>query len=191
MAKTKVVTPKATLCFPALFSPKKDDKGRDFYQCTLVFPKGADLTELKAAIKECAIEGHGKFDATIKQPLKANATADKLEKYPVLADSVWVNAKSMYAPTVLGKNKKPVMDESEIYAGCVVHASVSPYAWTHPTNGKGVGLNINGVLKVEDGERLGQVPGQEFEDLVVEVDLSANTTASDEDVKAADEFFFE
>lgn len=182
----KVVTPKARLCFPALFRPKKDDTGREFYQCTLVFPKGEDLNALKAAIKACAEEAHGKLDATIKIPLKANATADKLEKYPIFKDAVWLNAKSKYAPVLLNEAKQPIIEEGDLYAGCYVHASVTPYAWTHKTQGKGVGLNINGVLKAADGERLGAVPGQEFEDILVDVDLTPQEENSQEE-----DFFFE
>ena len=43
---------------------------------------------------------------------------------------------------------------SQFYAGKRVRASFSPYAWNHATGGKGISFNVDGIMAVEDGERL-------------------------------------
>jgi len=197
MSKEKVVIQKARLCFNNLFRAKKNDRGQDEFKCTLILEEGHDLSDLKEAVKKCAIEKFGRFDNTIKHPFKSKKTmapdkyAGRIEKYPVFKDKVWLEPKTQYAPIILGLDKKPLMDQTELYAGCYVHVSVSPYPWSHPTNGHGVGLNVNAVMKAADGERLGALPGQEFEDILSEVgfeeddmfsmgaDTTTNFTADD------------
>jgi hypothetical protein len=54
MAKKTVITPEATLSYPSLFQPRETPDGELKYGCALIFDKGVDLTELKAAALEAA-----------------------------------------------------------------------------------------------------------------------------------------
>lgn len=63
-------------------------------------------------------------------------------------------------PGILGPDREP-MDEmdydEELYSGAYYRATIRPWAWSHPTGGKGVSIALVNVMKTDDGERLGSL----------------------------------
>jgi hypothetical protein len=63
-------------------------------------------------------------------------------------------------PGILGPDREP-MDEmdyaEELYSGAYYRATIRPWAWDHPTGGKGVSISLVNVLKTDDGDPLGSV----------------------------------
>lgn len=158
---SKVITPKAILSYPHLFEPQVPPGQTDpVYSCTLVFPDGTDLTDLRKAATEVGKEKWGaKFDAGVKDgKIKLPFRTDGEEKgYP--EGSVFMNIKSKAAPGVVsiypgpdGKPKK-IDDPAEIYAGCIVRVSVRPFAYDVNGN-RGISFALNNVQKVAEGQRL-------------------------------------
>lgn len=156
-----IITPTATLSYPALFQPKAGlNGGEPMYSCALVFAPGTDLTEMKKAALEAIQEKWGAKAAELIRggKLRLPFREDAEDKgYP--PGSIFMNVKSKTKPGIVGRfagpDGKPVAirNEEEIYPGCQVRASVR--AFTYDTNGnKGVSFALGNIQKLADGERL-------------------------------------
>ena len=167
MTKRKqITTPHAILSYPHLFEPQPafgdPDPSKAKYACVLVFRKDADLSELQAFAREI---GRGKWGAKFEELFKSGKIRspfrDDVESKGYPQDTVcFINAKSPGAPGVVSKyagpdgKPSPITDESEVYAGCSVRATVSCYADDHPAGGKGLAFGLGNVQKLDDGPRL-------------------------------------
>lgn len=210
-----VITPVGILSFPHLYKPttvEGDETSKPMYSCSVIFPKGTDLKELKAAVAATAIERWGdKAKAMIKAgKLNIPFRDDWAEKdYP--ADSIFINTRTKNAPGVVSRIPDPndinpttgkprpmriteeaAMDPEtpllNIYAGCLVRVSVTPFAYDKMGN-RGVSFALNNVQKWDEGERLdGRAKAQdEFdadEDMQVDLsDLTGEAEAANADVE--------
>lgn len=154
----RVVTPYAVLAFPRLFEPyaasEKDDPK---YSCALLFDEGADLSEIKAAIAAAGREKFGdKFkdmvkNGSVKLPLRKRAEKAHLNGYGDTGH--FVNCRSGQQPGIVDAAAKPIMNQSEIYPGCIVRASITFYGYNFEGN-RGVGCGLNNLQKVADGDRI-------------------------------------
>lgn len=157
-----IMTPAAILSFPHLFKPSAapgSDKLK--YSCSLVFPAGADLAELKQAALDAANEKFGADkvpamlrSAKLRMPFRDDG-ADK--GYP--ENAVYINVRSDKQPGVVGVypgpdgRPMPITDETLVYAGCKVRATVRAFAYDTSGN-RGVAFALNNVQKLADGDRL-------------------------------------
>jgi Protein of unknown function (DUF2815) len=70
----------------------------------------------------------------------------------------FINTKSggEYKPTVVGKDALPIMDQAEIYPGCIVRVSLRPFAYGGRGSqfGAGISLGLQNIQKLKDGPRL-------------------------------------
>ena len=171
----KIVTPKATLNYPALFAPKLNDKGEEVYSCCLVFNSDTDLGPLTEAAHAVGREKFNDWDKGFKAkkyhwPFRADGES---KGYP--PGSIFINVRSTFKPGVVDRFKdaetgKPVKihgDQAQlVYAGCQVRAQLSPFAFD--SNGKkGVSFGLVNLQKLGEGPRLdGRVaPEDAFEAL--------------------------
>ena len=68
----------------------------------------------------------------------------------------FLNANGTQKPGIVDENLNEILDPEEVYSGCWGRASISFYAFN--TNGnKGVGVGLNNIQKLKDGDRLGAV----------------------------------
>jgi hypothetical protein len=161
MANARVITPEATLSYPHLF--ESDEKGK--FGAVLVFAKGTDLGAMKKAFLAVAQDKFGDKAADMVRkgqirfmggPHHAFRT-DGEDKYG--AGAVYINARTNARPGVVSvfpdANGKPLVitDEEQVYPGCVVRASVTPY-WYDVDGNKGIAWALNNVQKLRDGDRL-------------------------------------
>lgn len=174
---TRVITPEAIISYPTLFEPRASEEGKQpKYSCALIFPEGTDLTELKAAAKEAAVE---KFGAKLPKNLRMPFRDDGEEKgYP--EGSIFFNARGTRKPGVVAAYADPrtgkpaVIDDPEaVYPGQIVRASVTAYGYDVSGN-RGVAFGLNNVQILRDGERLdgGRSATDEFEATAPAPDLS-------------------
>ena len=172
MSKTArdIVIP-GRLSYPALFQPRQvaQDSDKKNYQATILIPKTDTNTVaiIQAAIQAAVDQGvaGGKF----KQPIDPNQT-----KYPPLRDGDTMNsngeprgaefaghwflsskAPENRKPFVVDANVQPVIQESDVYAGCYVNAALQFFPYSHATGGKGISVSLQGIQKARDGEPLG------------------------------------
>jgi hypothetical protein len=187
-AGQKCVTPEAIISFPALFRATKgvDPTKPKKYGCTLVFPKGTDLTALKQAVITAAEAKFGDKAAEVirdqKDPVFRGSQPKYIEqakKYGYPEGCTFISVTSKDKPGVVstfrGEDGRPqeITDEKAIYSGAIVRASVYAHAYDSAGN-KGVTFFLNNVQKIRDGQRMdGKIDARdEFEATDAPVDLS-------------------
>jgi hypothetical protein len=157
-----MVTGKCILSYPALFEPKPNPSGAMKYSCSLLFDKKDTKTieALQAAIDKAIARGKekcwdGKLPKFRYEPLRDGdkELTDGEKTDAIYKGKFFLNCSANEAPGVVGPNAKPLMNQSEIYAGCIVRADVNPFPYKNSGN-CGVGWGLNNIMLVDDGERL-------------------------------------
>lgn len=157
-----------TFSFPRVFKETagtKDDKVTPSYDIQLLIPK-SDKKAVKAlleAIREVGEAEWGDRWKKVRTPLRdADAEWDDItddgqtkgEKYPERKGHYFINARSTKPVGVVDRDLTPIVDIDKIYGGCKgkLHVTLYPYA----NNGNtGIGVGLNGVQKVGDGDAFG------------------------------------
>ena len=82
----------------------------------------------------------------------------------------FLNATSNQKPGIVDKDLNEILDPDEVYSGCWGRVSLNFYPFDVSGN-RGVGVGLNNVQKLKDGERLGGARasaesdfGDDFED---------------------------
>lgn len=150
----KVITPKFRVSFPNVFNPKSFDGQPAKYSVTMLFDKGADLSAMKTAAKNAAIEKWGPDQKTwpaFKNPVfrDGNEMGD-----PSYKDQIVVRASAKMRPGVVNADRSVIVeDDGLFYAGCYARASLIAFAYDNKGN-KGVGFALQNLQKMGDGEPL-------------------------------------
>lgn len=160
---TKVITSKKVRwSYVNVWQPKADENGgTPKYSISLIIDKSDKETidKVRAAIQAAYEEGEAKLKGNAgKAPsLKSihNPLRDGDEKGdPAYQGCYFLNAKSNTRPGILDANGQPIMDQEEVYPGCYGRASITFFAYNHNGN-KGIGVALNNLMKISEGERLG------------------------------------
>lgn len=160
-----MITAECIISYPAIFEPKENPSGAMKYSCSLLFDKKdvKGIAELKKAIDKAIIKGkETKWNSKLPNfryaPLRDGDTeleaGDKTD--PVYAGKVFLNCSSdakNSAPGVVGPNAKPLMNQTDLYAGCIVRADINPFPYKRSGN-SGIGWGLNNIMLVSDGTRL-------------------------------------
>ena len=160
-----LLTPEAIISYPHLFEAVAVNEGeKKRYSCALIFRDGTDISELKNAVIEVAVEKWGSgasaliANGQIAIPFRTDTAA---KGYP--EGSVFFNARSTRQPGVVASYADPLtgkparIDDPEVvFPGCIVRAHLACYAYDKPRKGVTFGLNGVQVLRVQgdDVERL-------------------------------------
>ena len=150
MAET-LITPEFRGSFVTLVEPRPPAEGqKPVYSIVIVIPKTetAFLERLEQAVEEAAKAKFGKVPPRLKTTLRDGDDEDR----PEFEGCVIFNAKSANRPGVVDSDLQPILDPDELYSGAYYRASINPFAWDHPTGGKGVSFGLNNVMKTRDGE---------------------------------------
>jgi hypothetical protein len=67
---------------------------------------------------------------------------------------MFLNANSKSAPGVVDKALNEIIDKEEFYSGCWGRASINFFPYDSNGN-RGIGVGLNNVQKLKDGDRLG------------------------------------
>lgn len=149
----------AILTSSALATPQvnklKPGRGPEYY-AVIAFPPAAGLA-LQALCQQVA---------TLAPDVQVNVKPNASTKKPIVGippDWLIVRASTQYAPYIADVSGKQLVQDNpadaaairqQFYAGKRVRAALSAFAWSHATGGKGVSFNVDGIMAVEDGERL-------------------------------------
>ena len=161
--------------FPYVFQKRLNQNGEpDKYSLCVIIPKEDKQTvqTLQDAIEAAKQKGKvekwgGKLPAKLKTPLR-DGDIDR-EDDPAFKNCWFFNCSSKNAPGVRVREDGVVteaLDESEFYAGC--YGAVTVNCFPYNSNGNiGVGIGLNNVIKLEDGERLAgsRSADEDFSDL--------------------------
>ncbi len=152
-------TPQARLAFPHLFTAELNDlSGKMEFSTVALFPKGADLTEMKAAAQAAVIAKWGadpdKWPKPLKSPFRDQGEGGRSEKYSGYeAGATFVTFKSQNRPGVVDANVKAIIDPSKVYAGVWAIICTNCYAYDNKGN-RGVAFGLEHVQIVKDDEPL-------------------------------------
>ena len=186
MARSEdVKTPLAIASFAFnLFEPRENDAGRKSYGVTLHFKKGTDLSALKKAAIDVAVEEWGEKakkmiqDEVIKNPFldgdgKQGKNAEG-EPKPGHAGTTFIRCTSGadYKPKVFDRKMIPIGDKDLCRSGSQVYAVVNAFTWETKEQGKGIsfGVSLVQVVKNAEGDEIlggggGPDPSKHFEKL--------------------------
>lgn len=158
---TKVVTGKVRFSYVNIFKSRafQADQDAKFSICLLI-PKEdkATLKKIKAAIDEAIQEGisskwNGKKPANVKLPLR-DGDEERADEAPEYEGMMFLNVNSTQKPGIVDKDLNEILDPDEVYSGCWGRASINFYPFSVNGN-KGIGVGLNNVQKLKDGEHLG------------------------------------
>ena len=158
---TKVVTGKVRFSYVNIFKSRafQADQDAKFSICLLI-PKEdkATLKKIKAAIDEAIQEGisskwNSKKPANVKLPLR-DGDEERADEAPEYEGMMFLNANSTQKPGIVDKDLNEILDPDEVYSGCWGRASINFYPFSVNGN-KGIGVGLNNVQKLKDGEHLG------------------------------------
>jgi hypothetical protein len=156
---TKVVTKKVRFSYANVWTPTAVEEGQEKkYNTSILIPKTDTVTieKIEKAIEtELEIlkgKNNGKLPKKYHNPLK-----DGDEEYPEDENyhgMMYLRAASKTQPGIVDKDTEPILNQDEFYSGCWGRASLNFYVFNLDMN-KGVGVGLNHVQKLEDGEHLG------------------------------------
>ncbi|MBP1561905.1 MAG: DUF2815 family protein [Oscillospiraceae bacterium] len=164
MTETTVTTDRARLSFTHLFEPYTNDPKQEAkYSVTVLVPKSDIATKqrIDAAITAAKQKGVAEKWNGVMPPVVATAVHDgdgvrpNGEPFGEECRGHWVfTASSKQPPQVVDINLNPIINQTDVYSGCYARVCVNFFAYN--SNGKrGVGIGLNAVQKLEDGEPLG------------------------------------
>lgn len=168
---------------------------RGKYGCSLLWPKGTDLSELKNLAAKTAIDEWGEKAKTmienkvIKTPFLdgdgPNAVHNETgERYKGFAGTEFIRCVSGkdFKPKVFDKKRNLVMEKADCPSGSIVIPVINAFAWTNDEGGKGVsfGISMLQIAKVAEGDEIlggagGPDPDKFLETLADEGDAPAET----------------
>jgi hypothetical protein len=160
VADTKVIIGPVRFSYCHLWEPWALDKSQTpKYSVSLIIPKTNKKLkqEIDAAIATAVEQGKKKFGEkysplNLKLPLHDGVARElKDEAYE---DSWYLGANSTTKPGVVDRNRKPVLEQDEVYSGCYGYASVNFYPFDNGLS-RGVACGLNHVMKTQDGDPLG------------------------------------
>jgi hypothetical protein len=198
MEDKKVITGKFRVSFPQLFKAKSFKGQEPKFGITMLFPKNEDgIKALKRAAMAAAEEKWaGKAESVIAKIKggKGWPFRDGDKEKPDMkgyAGHYFVNAKAKETnkPGVVDRKREPILDESEVYAGCYARASVIAYAYDNDF-GKGIGFSLQNVQKLADGEKFSGKKDAESEFDAVDDESDDETNYSKTDDEEEDDLGF-
>lgn len=170
MATTKknLITPKFRVSFAHVWEPQESQSGQKTYRLTMLFPKSeGNLDEIRTLVRDAALEkwpDPNKRPKGLINPVKDGDTDTmqdgtlRCEKYPEMKGCWIVNAMSLRKPQIVDHNVEDILDREQFYSGCYARASINAFCYfpdkTNPSKKYGVGIGLNNVQKLADGDRL-------------------------------------
>lgn len=153
----------AMISYPYIFEPKENLSGALKYSCSLLIDKKdvKTVNAIRTMIAKVTEKGkeekwNNKLPKFRYAPLRDGdaelASGDKDD--PSYKGKFFLNASSNDPIGVVDEHARPLMDQTKIYAGCIVNADVNPFAYKMKGN-CGIGWGLNNIMFVkESGTRL-------------------------------------
>lgn len=157
----QIVIPRAETAFLHLFRPQPAmQEGKEpQYSATFLWDEGnKKLKKLEDAIVEVATakwgsKAKGMLDkGQLRSPLRPGSDKEDSNQADQFEGKVFLTARSTDKPQVVDSDLEPLMDQLEVYSGCIGRADIWLFAYDKAGN-KGVGAILNSFQKLDDGER--------------------------------------
>ena len=172
-------TPYATLSFPHLFEKRARAEGANpVYTAAFIFNPAAQQTPAyKALVDACVAAAKAKFGDSVKMNTVAMPFRNAGEKdFAGYVDGdIYVNTWSDNKPGIVDAARNDVLLKEEVWAGQLVRANVTPFAWTNSgKKGVSIGLNHIQIIKTDTPRIDGRASAaKSFDDGLVSEDEEA------------------
>ncbi len=154
----KCITPEFRVSWPSVFEAKAFEDQEAKFSITMLFDKKTDITALKRACHNAAVEKWGS-DKTkwpksaegrpLRMPFTDGDLKTDVEGY---AGTTVVKATSKQRPGVVDQQRHPITaDDRTFYGGCYARAELLAFAYDHKGN-RGVSFGLQNVQKLRDGK---------------------------------------
>jgi hypothetical protein len=155
---------KGILSFPHVFQPRAIPGSQDStpkYSCSVLIAKNdPQLAQVQAVIEQEKANGFPSgFPANGKLCLKDCAVEEVYKTDPRFHQYMVLSMNNADKPLTVDQNLQPLMDPSQVYAGCIAWVSVGIQAYNKQVN-KGVGAYINGLMPTGEEGPLGRIDGR-------------------------------
>lgn len=147
-------TPYGILQFPNLFVAKPVvDGGKPRYSCIIAFDKKTMESEAYKALKTEALRvaneqwGAANIPKSLRSPFRENSEKEG-EPFDSNPEGVFISPWSYNKPGIVGPDLTEILTPDEIWAGQLVRASVSAFAYDQGAN-RGVNFLINNIQIVD------------------------------------------
>jgi len=145
----KITTPFFRASFAHVFKPTSFKGQEPKYSVQMLFPKDADLSEMKKAASQAIRDKWGndktKWPQNLRNPFK-DGNKKNLEDYK---DKTVVEARSKFKPGIIDGTGREIIDPQEFYSGCWARATVTVYAYDMAGN-CGVAFGLQNLQKWKD-----------------------------------------
>lgn len=152
--------------FPSVFEKRVNNLGEDKYEVCLQIPyeNKKAIALFNDAVDEAVRRGFSgdlKPNSTFKKgtkekdlalPLHDGEDKEETDYADLFAGYMYANAKSSRKPTLVDVNGQEIIDPEEFYAGVIGAVNVTLYPYNNRS--QGIGVQLNHIMKIADGERL-------------------------------------
>lgn len=151
----KVKTPEFRVSYPNVFRAKSFQNQEAKFSVVMLFPKKTDLSSLKKAAENAAIEKWGadrkKWPKVMKSPFRDGD--EERADTKGYKDAIFITASSKQKPGVVNQKRERIeeTDEPGFYAGCYARAVLIAFAYDTAGN-RGVSFSLQNLQKLRDGE---------------------------------------
>ena len=155
---TNLVTPAFRASFVHLVKPRAAaPDAPEKYSLMVVLPQKdkAAMAFLKTLQTACDAVVKEKFGGKVPKKLKSPfRDGDDEDNRPEWAGCICFSASASqdFKPQIVDADLQEIIDPAELYSGAWYRVSLRPYAWDHPTGGKGYSLGLVNVQKVKDDD---------------------------------------
>lgn len=149
--KKKVKTDEFRVSFPNVFEPKAFENQEPKYSVVMLFDKKADLSKIKKAAFNAAIEKWGskeKFPKRMRWPWRDGSEREDTQGYE---GKIFITASSKAKPGLVDRRLDDITDREEFYAGCYARATLIAFAYEKMGN-VGVSFSLQNIQKLRDGD---------------------------------------
>lgn len=154
----RIITPMFRVSYPHVFKAAQVmGKGEPKYSITMLFPKNADLTSVKNAIRNAKIAAFGSNKENWPDDLESPVSDGDLPKYAGKEGykghyAIKATSNETSKPGVVDyPDGDPIIDQSEFYPGCYARAQVFARVWEYMGK-SGIHFILDHVQKLKDGK---------------------------------------
>lgn len=176
---SRVITGVVRLSFCNLFEPRVNDDGsKGRYDCCLLIDKSDKTTIacINKAIEAAKAKGvkekwGNRMPKNFQNPFHDGDEKEDDQYSDSFKGVMYLNPKSKSRPGMVDRHGAPIIDAEELYSGCYIVAALSFFPYDSNGN-RGVGVGIDNVMKIKDGESLAGKPSasSDFDGLDIEDD---------------------
>jgi hypothetical protein len=158
----QIVTPKAQTAYLHVFraQPAMQEGKPDQFSATFIWDEEEKkLAKLKKAIIEVAEKKFGSKakgmleKGQLRSPLRPGSDREDGKDAELFEGKVFLTARSQDKPQVVDEDLEPIMDQFDIYSGCLGRGDIWLFPYDKAGN-RGVGAILNSFQKLGEGERL-------------------------------------